>query len=489
MVTVLVQRTAGIVERFPGGTQVLALLSRTRRSNLLLNLFSVSGGALVRWLIGLLLLGYAARVLGPEKYGLVGYGISVAAYASILLSPGLLTWGTREIARNRAQAGKTLLIVNMTQVVLAFLGYGALVAFALGGLHQPSERRMVLLCGLVLFTIALSADWTLNGLELMRIPAGLGVLNSCLTALALVILVRSPRDAYTYALIPIATSLFATGIVYATLLKKLKLRLDWPSWRETRNALSASLPLGVTIALVVVLHYANNLIVKAYLGMATLGIFLAAFRLLELATQIPGLLSTVFLPRLARFAASARPVAQREALLFAQVHMMAAFFIAAFSCAEAPAVIRIMFGARYEGAILLLRVMAVGVIFNFAICGYTNCLISFGQDFTMLRAVIASAVVAIGGGLLLVPRAGALGAALAVAGVDFAGWLVSLPNYQRTIGSLQFRAWLRPALGGGCIVAASLLMQKLGWPLWARIPLSAMTFVPFVLNDLRGVLR
>jgi O-antigen/teichoic acid export membrane protein len=243
------------------------------------------------------------------------------------------------------------------------------------------------------------------------------------------------------------------------------------------------------MALVIVLHYANNLIVQAYLGMTALGVFWAAFRLLELASQIPVLLSTVFLPRLARCAHSEPAVARREALLFARVHMIVGFFLAAYAFAEAPAIISILYGAKYEGAVQLLRIMAIAIIFNFAICGYTNCLIAFGKDWVMLRAVLVCTIISVGGGLILVPRLGILGAALVVASIDLAGWLVSLPYYRWTIGSLQFRAWLRPLLGGGCIVGACFLMQAIGLPVWVRVPVSAFTYTPFVFKEIRSVLQ
>jgi O-antigen/teichoic acid export membrane protein len=243
------------------------------------------------------------------------------------------------------------------------------------------------------------------------------------------------------------------------------------------------------MALIIIFHYANNLIVQAYLGMTALGIFWAAYRLLDLTTQIPALLVMVFLPRLSRFAGSDPALARGEALVYARVHMIIGFFIAAYASAEAPAIISILYGAKYAGAARLLRIMAIAILFLFAICGYTNCLVAFGKDWVMLRTVIVCTTVSVGGGLMLVPRLGILGGAVVVASTDLSGWLVSLPYYRATIGALQFRAWLRPLLGGGCIVGACFLMQAIGLPVWVRIPVSAFTYMPFVFAELRSVVH
>jgi len=52
------------------------------------------------------------------------------------------------------------------------------------------------------------------------------------------------------------------------------------------------------MALVVVLQYANNFIIRAWLGTAACALFIAAYRLFDLGGTLPYLVSTVFLPRL-----------------------------------------------------------------------------------------------------------------------------------------------------------------------------------------------
>ena len=462
---------------------------RLRQSSFFLNLASLSGATVLNRLIGLATLGYAARVLGPERYGLIGFGMSVVAYASILLSPGLMAWGIRTIAREPASAGRTMVLVNITQLLLATLAFVGIAVFALLGVHDPLERSVLLVSGLMLFQTALSADWVLSGLELPRISALLGVVGTAASTVSLLTLVKSPDDVRIVALLPFATGLATTVAAYAVLLRRLGIVPQWPTTQQFRVGLLASLPLGATMALVVVLHYANNLTVRAYLGAAELGIFLAAFRLFELASTIPSILSGAFFPRLARSVAQTPDRAAREAQLFARVHMVPAFLGAALMLAEAPVIIDIIYGARYAQAVPMLRVMSVAVVFNYAICGYTNCLISFGKDRVMLGVVSASAIVAVAGGLWAVPRFGALGAAGVVAAIDLAGWLVSLPAYRRAIGTLQFAAWLRPLAGAACVVAISLLLQRNHVIWWLRVAVELLCYVPVVTHELRSALR
>lgn len=454
------------------------------KSSLFLNLLSVGGATVITKLVGLLAIGYPARILGPLNYGLVGFGVSVTAYASILILPGMLAWGTREIARDHVRAGELLVTVNVTRILIACIAYGVLACYAFYFSPSTLERTVILLCGLALFNAALAVDWIFNGLELMWIPAWVGSAVSVFNVIALFTFVRTPDDVMIYAALAPANGLL-TIVISCLMLSRKNIHLRFPSLNMFRLSFLKSLPLGVMVSLVVVLHYANNLIVKFNLGAATLGIFMAAFYLLELASTLPGILGTVFLPRLSRNVVCNRDTAVTETRIFAQVHMIAGFFIAAFMFIEAPAIIATIYGAKFVASAVLVRVISFGVIFNFAITGYTNCLISFGRDRVMLLVVIVSAIVAIVGGLILIPSFGAIGAAVVVAVIDLSGWLISLPYYRRTIGSLHLSTWIMPALGAGSIILMSLLLQKIGLPVWGRIPLATCCYIPFVISEIK----
>jgi O-antigen/teichoic acid export membrane protein len=483
----LLSKTSIILSRFPGGKQVVGTARRLLRSSFSINLLSVLGANILSRLIGLITLGYAARVLGPDNYGMVGFGASIAAYASIFLSPGLITWGTRAIARNQPDAGKQFVIVNTTRAVLALFSYSGLIAFAYLAIEDPVEQKIILLSGLALFNLAFSVDWVFNGLELMRIPALLGVLNVSLSTIGLLLFIRSPESVFVYPLISATSGFVVIVLGYIILSKSIKIKISKPQPVDFRNVIFSSLPLGMMVAIVVILHHANNVIIRAYLGPASLGLFLASYRLLELATIIPSILAHVFLPRLSRLVIQAPESAKREARIFGQIHMSLAFFIAALMFVEAPTIIGVIYGQKYFESINILRLMAFAVIFNYAISGYTNCLISFGKDKVMLMVVLGSVIVSVGGGLLLVPRLGIIGAGIVIAGVDLAGWLISLPHYRHVIGRMNFGIWLRPTMGAVFMVVVSLIFQWMEISMWIRIPVTSFVYVPFLIPDVKGM--
>lgn len=469
--------------RAPSNLQ--ALITRVRSSHVYGNAFWVTAALVFNKLLGLAMLGYAARKLGTAGYGLAGWGVSVAAYAGIVVSPGLVTWGSRAVARDRVSAGRMLVAVNGTQIVLATIAYSAVAFFALFFLESAAHRTIVLLSALALFNTALSADWVIAGLERMRITAILNMVSGILMAASLLLFVRSPADVYTYPVLRIAVDFTIIAGGYFALLWVLGVKPSVPSRFEIKTALRDMAPLAVMSGLVILLQHANNFIVHSELGVAQLGIFLAAFALFIQVKTLRAVVGSVFIPYLSRVAVSARASAAADAMLFARVHVIAGFMLAALVVVEAPALVRIIYGDAYQQTAPVLRLMGAAILFNYVICGYTNCLIPFGRDRVMLLVLIASAIVSVGGGLLLVPRLGVVGAGIAVASMDLAGWLVSIPAYRRTIGPMQWSTWGRALVGVLVSVLIMTGLGQVGFSFWLRAPLGMLVFLPVFLWDLR----
>ena len=463
-------------------------IKKITQSTFLFNLVSVSGASIISKLIDLTVLGYTARTLGPEKYGLIAFGSSMAAYAGVVIAPGLLTWGTRAVSRDHSKAGIYLTTLNLTQIFLAIIGYGGLFIYSSIGL-SGNERIIVLLSGLRLFASALSVDFIFNGFELMRIPAVLGILSETLNVISLVTLIKSPDDVFRGPLLSLAISLFIIFLEYIWIFYKLKIKLHLADWPEFRSAIIAAIPLSITSLLIVVLHYANNLIVKGYLGVEALGIFYSAYHLVELTFMIPSILTGVFLPRLSRLVVSKPDDALKEASIFAKVHMLFGFLIATIFFSEASGIIHFIYGNQYDTAGNLLMIMSISVIFNYAINGYTNCLISFGKDKVMILVVIASTVVAIGGGVVLVPLLGITGAAIATSLIDLAGWLVSLPYYKKAVGSFQVRVWIRPILASIIMVLVGFLLKQFLPIFLLRVFILIIVFFIITSKDVKEIIH
>jgi O-antigen/teichoic acid export membrane protein len=454
-----------------------ASLARLLRCTLVARLRSVAVWTAVSKLLTLGSLGYAARVLGPESWGLVGSSLAAVAYASVLLSPGLMTWGSREIARDRERSRSSLVMVNLPQLVLAVGAFFAVAAAGEALLDDATARAVLLVSATALFAQALSVDWVFDGHERADVPVRLQVLVSAGRLAAVVWLCRSPADALRYAaILPLFLGVQALA-GYVLLYRRGWFRLCWPGLAALGQAARDAWPLGATMALFVLIHNANTLIVEATHGSAAAGQYLAALRFVEMASVVPGVLGTVFRPRLARVGWKNPAAAAKEARLFARLHLLAGWLCTPLVFAEAPSIIFWLYGAQYAQAAALLRIFSLAVLANYLVCGYTNCLVAFGRDRVMLRAMLAAGAVSVGAGCLLTPSWGPAGAALAASLIHPVGLIAALPAYRRAIGPVDLAGWKRPLAAAAAMIGVCWLLEELGAaPVW-RFAAAAVVYV------------
>lgn len=451
-------------------------------------IFSVGVATILTKLVALIALGYPARTLGPENYGIYAFGISIAAYSSIFIIPGLTVWGTRHIAQNMKNAGETLISINLVRSLLAIFCYLFIYAFTEANTSSLIEKYTILVCCLTIFTNALSAEWVLNGLNRTYLPPWLNLINTALAVSFLFALVQKPDDIITYAYISPAVTLLIIFLSYYFIYKS-GVRFSFPSLDIVLQAISHSRILIAVFSLITIGHYAGNIIIKENLGLASLGIFMAAYYLFELTSSIPSLIGTIIFPKISKYVALDKVKASQLSKSLSLGFIVLGFFVVGVLYAEAPFIINTIFGPQYNGAINIFKIMCIGLIFNFAVCGYTNVLMAFSEDKTMLFVTLTSNILAVTLGFIFIPIYGLIGAAIVVAIIDFAGWLVSLKKYKQIIGDISINKWTRPAVAAVLIIVLSSLDFISEINIFFRLVLYLIAFTSISLRDIVHVMR
>lgn len=450
------------------------------RSSLAGNLLWLGAAGAAAWGMNFVTLAYTARALDKEAFGLLNFGLSIAAYATVLVCPGLNIWGVRAIAQDRQRAGRYLILVNLTQAALAVVAYLTLFLIA-SFFFDTAERQITLVAGLSLFAFAAGAQWVCQGLERFKLIGGAQVTTSAVTLLGVLVFVRFPADVYLIPLITAASQMLTAGMLFVFLHRSVAILFSKLEWCWVGAALRASVPLGMSTVMITILHYANNVILQFYRGSAELGLFSAGFRLVEVLTMVPGLITTIFLPRLSRMFNMDHPRVRQEMGWYVSLTMSLAFLPGVIFAVEAPELIRIIYGPQFAQAVDVLRVMGFAVVFNYAAVAYIMGLIAVGRDQAYLWSIFAAMVLSVIGGLLAVPRFGLGGATVTVASLDFATWLVTLPTHRKVFGSLFLSEWAQPIVAGTALAVWLLMAGGFGLPFWLRVPVGALLYLAIVI--------
>lgn len=434
----------------------------------------------------------ALRFLGPTGNG---------DYALVVLIGGLYfltisNWGlndltVREVAADPAQAPRLFSITLLLRcgiVLLLVPVAAALVAgYALVGNPLSSTTIIALALLMVhLFPAALAAacSASFQARERMEVPALVAVLtNVCKTLVGVLVLMITPDvGARVVGLAGVALAATAfNAVIFFVLQQRMLFRAQFV-WEQATGLrmLREAFPLLLNGLLLAVFFRFDAIILRAVRDSATLGLYDAAYKLINMTQIVPPYFVAALFPLLARHAASDRPALERtyrHALNFLQ---LLAWPVAAATTVLAPELIQLVGGDQFlPGAALALQLLIWYLPLSYANGVSQYVLIALRRQHAITVAFALGAAFNLVLNLLLIPRYSYLAAALVTVATEVALFLPLL-RVLRAEGAappLFALAW-RPAIAAG---AMGLLMwaahMAAGWP----AALAALPLYPLAL--------
>lgn len=450
----------------------------------------------VTMLLTLAAVAHVTRALGAEGFGVLGYGLALFGYFSLLARPGLDTLAVREIARAPDRVGPLARDVTSLQVALAALAAALYVAvvFALG--RPPAERAALLLVGLPLLAQPFALDWVYQGVERMGVLAVRNVAAAVLQLALVLALVRGPGDlvwaaaAQGVALAAVSAALY---LAYRRDFGPLRLRVDVAAWGRL---LRPALPIATSVFMVLIYYNLDKLMLGEIRGDEAVGLYEAAYRWV-LVALVPGtILVQAFFPTLSA-ALGDRPAMEERARAYARANVGVGFPIALGGGLLAAPLIAFLAGDAFGAAAPVLRLLMVNVGVVYVNLALSQPLLAWNLQTPYMWAVGGGAAANVALNVVLIPTYGAWGAAWATVGAEVVVLVALSALYWRTVRTLPVSATAlalcAAALGVGVPIGAA---TALGWPWLAGAALAAPAYAAAAWalgvvrpSDLRVLLR
>lgn len=358
---------------------------------------------------------YVARVLGADGVGLYSFTSSNQMYFSMFAALGTVSYGSREIARNRNSVDKrsqlfweieTLSIITST-ICLVF--WGVFIALSGGNKIYYSILTFVLLATM------LDISWFYTGMEQFKYTVAINSVFKLLGVASLFIFVKGPDDLAIYTLIMSLTTFlgnlsmwfFLPRFVHGIPPKTIKIK------RHFKETLVYFIP---TIATSI-----YTVLDKTLLGVITSensqnGYYEETTKIINIAKSLTFTsLNSVLGARLSFLFSENRIDEIKQRVAFSMDYIL---FMGIGLCfgiiAVADRFVPVFFGSGYEPVVFLLQLMSPIIV----IIGISNCLGSQYYNPAGLRAksakyIIAGATVNLVLNLLLIPRLKSQGAIIA----------------------------------------------------------------------------
>lgn len=433
----------------------------------------------------------AARLLGPDDFGVVAYvvwcvtvAVAVANVGSDVVQQRFIP-NLRAADKNEQVDGLVGAIVRLSMsaaivvgvVLFAYL-YGA-GSGALGGLSRDSQL-VVVAVALVWFVCWRMGDLYLFNLRgeqrfdtLARVSTVSALMRVATTVLgALLFGIPGALAGYVAATVLPASRLFP--------LLRLKPKVD----RSLRQEVVGFALMSWTIGVIGNLLFGRTQIIflEHYTDIGTVGVFAVALTVAEMAAQLPPLLLSALLPRFSEQRGQGahdpmKRLYRTMTALIAMVMLPLCLCLAAIT----PVVVPLIFGPDFSDAAGVASILLIAIAINSLGGTSLSLILSMGKNSILWISNAVGLVGVIGLGFLLIPQYGLMGAAWSRAIIQVVVILIEIVCAAVQLGfSMPYRALGSIALAAvaqGAVAYAIVLNVDGAASLLVAIPAAILTYL------------
>ncbi|NTU73480.1 oligosaccharide flippase family protein [Candidatus Roizmanbacteria bacterium] len=406
------------------------------KNRLIKNFFSLLSLRGLEFLVPLLTIPYQLRVIGVEKYGLIGFSYSFAVYFGAIIQYGFGVTATRDVARRRQDEKAISVLYSTVLAASLLLAFAAMIIAALILLVFSNMRNNLslnLLSLLLVMIQSLFPIWFFQGTERMKYITYLNMVSKLLFLVGLLVFVHAPVD---YLIIPIINILSSFAVLVGAILiihYNFGIRIVCISWRLIWECLKSGRHSFVN-------QFAPNLynnsvvfILGIVFGGNAVGLYSSATRVVDAVSSLGYILSNTFLPYLSR--------SMDNHIIFRKIMLIVGGFCSMLLFVMADMIGCFLHPSYGLKIAFLIRMTCFSVFMIFVMLTYgTNYLMLKGGEEQTARITLFASISFFIISLILIPRYGIVGGLITLVGARSVIAAAIYFVYRRMAHSLEYDA-------------------------------------------------
>lgn len=358
----------------------------------------------------------SARYLGAKDFGTFSYILAIVGIFQLIADFGLTNIVVREVAKAPATAHLLIGAVKPLAWFFSLLTFFIIAWIAYMSFQSHEEQYSMALMGVAVLATFHSVLYgsVCRGFEEM----GFNALGNVLHKIVLLALVLGASQ-YDLGMLGLAEAHAAANwlqwMFFYLVVSARYFRIRWHvDWAYCRHLLLEAFPVGIAMVLRRVTMHLNTLLLTLFTNPTSVGLFNAAYKVVQMVDMIPFTLSIPLYPPLARLAAESS-----AKMYVAMGHALRAFLIVAvplacWMCVFAQHIMDWTFGGAYQEATSTLRFLSVVVVFLFPTSLFVYAFSAIRKQrlyaLTTAFSLITNAIL----GVALVPYYGVSGIVVAI---------------------------------------------------------------------------
>lgn len=357
---------------------------------------------------------WISREVGPANLGYYAIAVVVLQLGVILVNAGLPPVGSQRVASRPEEQGAAWRLLVLSRLVT---GVALMVVTELALLILPIDPALAGLLAMVALgwlVVPLSSEWLLIATGKVRSLSVSRLLGSLAGLAAAIALIRGPNDA---VLLP----LVAIGPLAVSAASSMILSRGWRTTSRAADELVVSISEYARDARHVlkgelatfILFSSDRLFLYAYTTPTTVGLYEAAYRLIQPFYAVASIVNDVMFVPLAAWLKDRRDAIFRH---YVDAMSVATIPLGPFCLGHAWLVIELVYGPDYRAAGLFLAVLGWVITFGYTSGILVVPLIPWAKQREYGNAILAGSGTSLALNAVLIPATGGLGAALATVG-------------------------------------------------------------------------
>lgn len=327
------------------------------------NMISLTGLQFASYILPLITLPYLTLVLGPEKFGLTQYAISLITYFQFFTDYGFNLSATRELAICRddnqkiSQIFSSVMFIKLCLCILSFIILLLIVMF----IPKFSEDSYVyiLTFGMVIGYM-LFPTWLFQGLEYMRYTSILNIIGKIVFTVLIFIFIHDTTD---YMLVPLINSLgyILVGIlgIYIAL-TKFNIKLILPSIRDIKYHLKEGWYVFISTIAINMYTTTNTFLLGLLTNNTLVGYYSIAEKIILAVNGLLNPISQALYPFISRTVKTDDKTRSIEFIRkITKIMTLVGIVLSAGLFIFAKPIILLLFGQSYANSVIILQIISI----------------------------------------------------------------------------------------------------------------------------------
>lgn len=362
--------------------------------------------------LALVSIGFITRYLGKEGFGDYATVLAFFSFFGAVADLGLYAITAREISRQGANEQEIISNVFSLRII-ASLSVFILTPLITFFLPYPHEVKIgiIMVGGAFVFS---STYMVLNGIFQKHLAmdkvATAEIIGKIVQLLIIVLAVRKDWG-FTAIMSSVLISMVLNFAIVLALSRKyvrFSIKFDPSYWKRF---LSESLPLGISVIITFAYFKLDTILLSVLKTNAEVGIYNAAYKVIENLTFFPSMIIGLMLPIMSRHIFSDKKEFERISNETFKVFIILVLPLAMGTLFLSDQIISLIGGAGFTESAQVLRILIFALIFIFFGNFFNNILIAASLQKKLMYALSFCAVFNIGMNLFLIPRFSYVGAA------------------------------------------------------------------------------